>query len=186
MLRFLAALVLEVACTLFVLGCGSAPPAPPLMAPDVRLGPTLDLLRMATTGQDKVRLVAEGADRVHVLIASAALAQVFHVVVGPDGVAAPQVIRSNARPSKLDGTFDATGRLHALLDEEHLVLQDGRWRSSERSVWQDAGVKADRPSFVQGARDLVWTFAASGASMAQRPDAGSGAAAGAGIRSVHF
>ena len=85
------------------------------------------------TSRDKVRVVAESGDQVRVLIASTELRQVLELVVRPAGVVQRRVVRAQASPWTIDAAFDSSGRFHALIDTEHLVLEDGEWRESERT-----------------------------------------------------
>jgi len=132
--------------------------APP---PVVSLGPTIELLRVRT-GHDTVRVVAHGDESVHVLIASRELRQVFDVVVPRVGEPKRSVIKSDISASRLDGAFDAQRRLHALIDTEHMVLEEGVWHSSDQTPWRASGLKVYSARFVPGAPDLIWAFHVNG------------------------
>lgn len=144
-------------------GCATAPAVPQGKPPGVRLGPVLDLAKF-TTGEDRIQIVSGPADMVHVFIASAALRQVLEIRVRPYGPAEKQVVRSDVMPSSLDAAVDAGGRLHVLMDAEHLVWDGGQWRTAD-TVWRQTGIQAERPRFVRGNRDLAWTFTALGEQM---------------------
>lgn len=131
---------------------------PPARAPDVRVGPLIELLAVETS-RDKVKVVAESADQVRVLVASTELQNVLELVVRPEGVVQRRVVVAQASPWGIDAAFDAAGRFHALIDTEHLVLEGGGWRASERTPWGAAEVTAMRPAFfVAGAPNLTWAF----------------------------
>jgi len=137
------------------------PPAESAPPPTVHLGPTIELLQVRT-GHDTVRVVANSDGSVHVLIGSRELRQVFDVVVPRVGELQRRVIKSDISPSLLDGAFDAQHRLHALIDTEHMVLEEGVWHHSDQTPWQASGLKAYAARFVPGAPDLIWAFQVDG------------------------
>lgn len=169
--RYLAAFILGSALTIFMAGCETPPAKPPpqLNPPEVRLGPVLDLLKVSTT-QDIVRVVSSTSDQVHVLIASKALKQVIDITIGLNGMVEEQVVRSDCSPSTMDATLDGQGQLHILMDAEHWVLKDQKWRESAPTIWQEAGITVERPGFVHGAPQLVWTFTAFGKDIGSMPE----------------
>ena len=166
--RSLVAPILGGTLTLLLAACGTPPIEPRLNPPEVRLGPVLELLKV-NAAQDLVRVVSNAPDQVHVLIASKPLRQVLYIAVGPKGIIEQQLIRANVSPSTIDATFDGQGRLHVLIDSEHLVLENKAWRAAAPTVWQDAGVTVERPGFVHGAHQLLWTFTAFGKDMGATP-----------------
>lgn len=166
--RSCLALTLLCVLTILLSGCATTQEAPQRKPPDARLGPVLNLLKVSI-GPDKVRVVSGPSNLVHVLIASTALRQVLDIVVQPDGTIEQQVIRSNVSPSTLDGAFDAQGRLHVLMDAEHAVLEDGQWRTSISTAWQNAGINVQNPAFAHGAHNLIWIFSVLGNDMGAKP-----------------
>lgn len=154
------------ACTLVTLSSGCASPektsAPALVPPPVvKLGPTLDLLKVPPV-RDKVRAVAAPDGSVHVLIASTQLKSVTEVVVSPSGDIERRTVRSGVSPWHLDGAFDRQGRFHALVDLEHMIFEDGAWQQSDRTPWRGFESNIERARFVPGAPDLVWLFEVEG------------------------
>jgi hypothetical protein len=153
------------ALSVLLAGCQTpAPKAPavPTSSAELRAGPLIDLLS-AKTSHDRLKAVADPAGRVHVLIASDELHQVLEVIVGPKGVLERRVVRTGVSPASIDSAFDERGRLHALIGTEHMVFENGAWRTSPRTPWGEAGVKAEQASFVPGAPRLIWAFKVNGA-----------------------
>ena len=150
-------------CTFFSLfqGCATIPQLT-LKPPAVSLGPVLKVLT-AETGNDRVRLVSDPNGPVQVLIASSKRGQVVHVTVCEDGVSEPEIVLANGSPSRLDGAYDRDGRLHALIDTSHMVLENGGWRSSTHTPWEATGIAPSWAGFVPGAPALVWAFVVEGA-----------------------
>lgn len=141
-------------------GCATAP-KPALKPPEVSLGPVLTVLN-AETGSDKVRLVPSPKGPVQALIASSKRGQVVHVTVRENGVSEPEIVLANVSPSRLDGAYDRNGRLHALIDTGHMVLEDGTWRPDAHTPWEATGIAPSWAGFVPGAPDLVWAFVVEG------------------------
>lgn len=156
MKRSAAKLILTCFLAVVVAGCAtkqnSFETAP---APNVRLGKTIELLRVETA-RDKVRLVAEPDGNVHAIISSTKLNQVFDVLVGPEGVIDKRLIRSNVSPWQVDGALDADGQLNVLIDNLHLVFREGEWR--EVSTIPALNESNHYPRFVPGAPSLTWLF----------------------------
>jgi hypothetical protein len=160
-----------------LLGCATAPDTrkaqssldrPVARAPNVRVGPLIDLL-VVRSSRDRVKVVADSGNQVRVLIASTELRQVLELVVRPEGVVERRVVLAQAAPGTIDAAFDGSGKLHALVDDEHLVLEDGKWRVSERSPWREAGLTPLRGAFfVPGAPNLTWAFHVRGADVGAR------------------
>ena len=160
----LSSLALGCAVASLIAACATTNPAPPeatALPPNVRLGPTVDLLTVSTDG-DEVRAIAGSDGSVHVLIASTELRKVLEVVVPRSGELQRRVIRSDVSPSQVDGAFDAQGRLHVLIDTEHMILESGVWQRSDQTPWQASGLKVDAARFAQGAPNLVWVFQVNG------------------------
>lgn len=168
----LRVLMVSVGALAVILASSCSTPVPPepavsafrldVPAAAVRLGPIVDLLS-GRTSRDKVKAVADGDGQVRMLIASTELQQVVELVVRPEGVVQRRVVAPHASPWSIDAAFDSAGRFHALVDTEHLVLQEGVWRASERTPWRDAGVTPRRwAHFVPGAPRLTFAFHADG------------------------
>lgn len=146
-------------------GCATQPrPLPPPTA-DSRFQPgeTIELLRVPTV-RDRVQAVADAQGRVHVLVASTTLREVWHFVVDARGVQARYRVRPTDSADTVDAAFDKDGRLHALTDGDAWVFEDGAWRA-DATPWQNAGLKATATGFVPGAPDLVWTFHVDGSAL---------------------
>jgi hypothetical protein len=88
------------------------------------------------------------------------LYQVRHLVIGPQGAVSGETIRKGVpEPETIDLAFDRDGNLHALINDEHLMLKDGAWAGGLRTPWGAAGIKPFyHRGFVRGAPDLTWTF----------------------------
>jgi hypothetical protein len=129
--------------------------------PDVCLGPVYELLKVKTS-RDRVHVVLDRSGLGHVIVALTERKEIHHVVVGPEGVLEREIIRTCVSPWTIDAAFDATGLLHVLIDDEHLVKKDGLWRNLDRTPWKEACFEAAAPRFVPGAPDLIWAFPVEG------------------------
>lgn len=152
------------ALTAVVGGCAtSGPPAEPV-APRaaVTLGPVIALLDVPPT-TDRVRAVPAEDGRVHVLVASNGPRAVREIVVAPSGeVEHRRSVLTDVSVSHLDAAFDRDGRLHAIVDQEHLVCEQGVWRKSARTPWEALDVQPAALGFVANAPDLVWVLSVAG------------------------
>ena len=160
-LPFLAA---QCVAAILVAGCAATPEKtsiPAALPPKVRLGPVIELLKGPTV-RDNVRAVASRDGSVHVLIASTELHAIHEIVVPRSGPIERRTIRSDGSPSKIDAAFDARGRLHVLIDTEHLVAEGRAWRRVGQTPWRAAGLETVAAGFVPGAPDLIWKFSVSG------------------------
>lgn len=166
--RTLASRVALCCCAVSLsVACATIEPAPSEAAvppPQVRLGPTVSLLE-APTARDKVRAIAGSDGSIHVLVASTERREVVEVIVPLSAEVQRRVIRSQVSPSQIDVAFDARGRLHALIDAEHFVMEGGTWQRSDRTPWQSLASKPEVRRFVRGAPDLVWVFELSGTAL---------------------
>lgn len=145
-------------------GCATGgPPAEPAAPPAaIGLGPVVTLLDDPPT-TDSVRVVPARDGSVHVLVASNGPRIVREIVVSPSGeVQHRRTLLSDVSVSSLDAAFDRQGRLHALVDREHLVFEQGAWRKSTRTPWEGFESKPTAARFVANAPDLVWSFAIDG------------------------
>lgn len=147
---------------LLLAGCASEPvviqAGPP---PDVEFGPVLELLPRATSN-DQVETLVDASGRAHVIIAAKGTREIHHVTVAPDGAVQRELIGSGPSPWAVSAAFDAAGRLHVLLDEQHFVREASGWNSVESTPWSDAGLRALAPSLVQGPDGLLWSFTVNG------------------------
>jgi hypothetical protein len=160
----LGSLTFGCAAASLIAACATTTPAPPEATappPKVSLGPAVDLLTAGTV-RDRVRAIAGSDGSVHVLIASTELRKVFEVVVPRNGELQRRVIRSDVSPSHVDGAFDTQGRLHVLIDTEHMVFDSGMWQRSDQTPWRASGLKIDAARFVPAAPNLVWVFQVNG------------------------
>lgn len=151
-------LVIVLATTLAGCATDRAPsePAPP--PAEITLGPVVPLLDVPPT-TDSVRVVQGPDGNAHVLVASNGPRVVREIVVSPSGeVQHRRVVLSDVSASRIDAAFDRLGRLHALVDQEHLVCDEGVWRKSARTPWEGLEVRPAAARFVANAPDLIWTF----------------------------
>lgn len=151
-------LVIAMASTLAGCATDRAPsqPAPP--PAEITLGPVVTLLDVPPT-TDSVRVVLGLDGNAHVLVASNGPRVVREVVVSASGeVRHRRVVLGDVSATRIDAAFDRLGRLHALVDQEHLVCSEGVWRKSARTPWEGLGVRPAEARFVANAPDLVWTF----------------------------
>ncbi len=131
---------------LFLLGCAASGRGPLVVtdrpAPDVRLSPKIQLLDVpiqkisAAIGQD---------GRVHVLALASKPQELHHLVIGIEGVLNREVVTSSDSYDHLDIAFDSSGNLHAIVGEDHLVLEEGVWRTLQ---------KHSCSKFIRGGEDL--------------------------------
>jgi hypothetical protein len=153
-------------------GCATQVTPPPLPTQaDVRVGPEIELLAFKTTYGDLVRAVPDAEGRVHVLIAADELRVVYHVVVEANGVVRRTAVQSDVSPRSIDAAFDEHGRLHALVGDKHLYLDNATWVQSDPTPWAKAGLEIEQsslfseergPRFVRGASRLIWAFEVDG------------------------
>lgn len=137
-------------------------PATEPKPPGISVGPLIEILKVET-GNDKVKVIPDADGQARVLISSGKLRQVLEITVDPDGVVKRRVVRSGKSPESIDGAFDSQGRLHLMLDDEHLVLEGEVWQTSDQTPWQESGLKVRNARFVPGAPDLTWVFQVNGA-----------------------
>ena len=150
---------------LLLAGCATppAPRPPPTAADRFNAAETITLLRVPTV-RDRVAVVADTQGRMHVLVASTTLREVWHLVVDAHGVQARHLVRRDSSPAMVDAAFDREGRLHALTDTDAWVFEGGVWHA-DRAPWQNAGLQASTARFVPGAPALVWTFHVDGSAL---------------------
>jgi hypothetical protein len=148
---------------IFLSGCAMEPTKisehlPP--PPNATIGPEMQLLKIPTSTDDIASAVLDKLGKAHVIIAAERLKEVSYVVIGANGVLSSQVMLTHVTPNSIDLAFDREGRLHALIDDEHLMLKDGHWIGQLRTPWKEAGVHPvwGEPQFVKGAPDLTWAF----------------------------
>lgn len=147
---------------LFLTGCSATrAPSPQLKQPEVTLGPILEVLKVET-GSDKVRVVPDPNGQVHVFVASKKSDQVLHVTVRDNKVSEPKIVQTKVSPSRIDGAFDRKGKLHALIDTKHMILEDNTWQPSPLTPWTGTDVDVSGARFVPGATELIWAFEVQG------------------------
>jgi hypothetical protein len=124
---------------LLLAGCASEPVVRQAgTPPDVEFGPALELLPRATSN-DQVETLIDRDGRAHVIIAAKGSREIHHVIVSPDGAVERELIGSGASPWAVSAAFDAAGRLHVLLDEQHFVRDESAWNSVASTPWGEAG-----------------------------------------------
>lgn len=84
-----------------------------------------------------------------------------HIHVSAEGPASNEPIPVSGPIRSLDAAFDRQGRLHAYVNEQHLLRDADGWRSAGPTPWARVGI-AGEGLFVPGARDLTWAFTVQG------------------------
>jgi hypothetical protein len=118
---------------LFLFGC-AVPGRGPLVvtdrsSPDVRLSPEIQLLDVPI---QKIRVAIDQDGRVHALALTSKPPELHHLIIGIEGVLKREVVTGSASYDHLDIAFDSSGSLHAIVDEDHFVLEDGVWRTLQK------------------------------------------------------
>jgi hypothetical protein len=131
---------------LFLFGC-AAPGRGPLVvtdrsSPDVRLSPEIQLLDVPI---QKIRAAIDQDGRVHALALASKPPELHHLVIGIEGVLKREVVTSSDSYDHLDIAFDSSDNLHAIVDKDHFVLEDGVWRTLQ---------KHHCTKFISGGEDL--------------------------------
>jgi len=111
-------------------------------SPDVRLSPEIQLLDVPVR---KISAAIDQDGRVHVLALASKPPELHHLIIGIEGVLDREVVTSSDSYGHLDIAFDSSGNLHAIVDEDHLVLENGTWRKLSK----DPCVK-----LIRGGQDL--------------------------------
>jgi hypothetical protein len=94
-------------------------------SPDVRLSPEIQLLDVPVR---KISAAIDQDGRVHVLALASKPPELHHLIIGIEGVLNREVVTSSDSYDHLDIAFDGSGNLHAIVDEDHLVLENDKWR----------------------------------------------------------
>ena len=139
---------------LFLFGC-AAPGRGPLVvtdrsSPDVRLSPEIQLLDVPI---QKIRAAIDQDGRVHALALTSKPPKLYHLVIGIEGVLKREVVTGLDAYDHLDIAFDGSGNLHAIVDEDHFVLEDGAWRTLQ---------KHHCTNLISGGEDLYCTYRVEG------------------------
>ena len=130
--------------------------------PEVDLGPPLEIPNVAAD-LDGIRLVAIPAGDVHALIALSGQKQLLDVVLRRDGHSDRTVVAHYERLTEFDAAVDQSGTVHALINEQHWLLQGGAWVRSEKTPWAAAGIAGvQHVRLVPGAPRLIWCFEVQG------------------------
>ncbi len=177
------------AAALLLSGCATEPASepgpqlPPAPPPAADLGPEFEVSRIATHPY-AVNGVMDSAGRAHLIIAQVDTQvtlqekkDIRHLIIAWDGTVSAEpvttvvkpVIRHGVNPGSVDIAFDRAGNLHALVDDEHLVLKEGKWVGSQRTPWKEANIRFGEnnfesvrwltpPAFVKGMPELTWAF----------------------------
>jgi len=131
---------------LFLFGCATPGRGPLVVtdrsSPDVRLSPEIQLLDVPI---QKIRAAIDQDGRVHVLALASKPPKLHHLVIVIEGVLKREVVTSSDSYDHLDIAFDSSGNLHAIVDEDHFVLEDGVWRTLQ---------KHHCTKFISGGEDL--------------------------------
>ncbi len=114
---------------LFLFGCAGRGPLviTDRPSPDVRLSPEIQLLDVPI---EKLSAAIDQDGRVHVLALASKPPELHHLIIGIEGVLNREVVISSDSYDydHLDIAFDSSGNLHAIVDEDHFVLEEGTWR----------------------------------------------------------
>jgi len=94
-------------------------------SPDVRLSSEIQLLNVPIK---KITAAIDQDGRVHVLALASEPPNLHHIVIGMEGVVDREVLTSSDSYDYIDIAFDSSGNLHAIVDEDHFVLEKGPWR----------------------------------------------------------
>jgi len=93
-------------------------------SPDVRLSPEIQLLDVPVR---KISAAFDQDGRVHVLALASKPPELHHLIIGIEGVLNREVVTSSESYDHLDIAFDSSANLHAIVDEDHFVLEEGTW-----------------------------------------------------------
>ena len=112
---------------LFLFGCAGRGPlvVTDRPSPDVRLSPEIQLLDVPIK---RFSAAIDQDGRVHVLTLASKPPELHHLIIGIEGVLNREVVTSSDSYDHLDIAFDSSGNLHAIVDEDHFVLENGTWR----------------------------------------------------------
>lgn len=142
-----------VICVFFLNGCASVPPKivnPGAVPPKVNIGPEI---QMMTVSAKAVSAVIDMNGKAHVLIATSNSRELHYLVISPQGVVQSEIMKQTGSFDHIDMAFDGEDRLHAIVDNDHLILEKGVWSKIPENRCQ---------RFVQGGKNLFCTFAVSG------------------------
>lgn len=136
----------------FLFGCASRGPlvVKDRPSPDVRLSPEIQLLDVPTR---RISAAIDQAGRAHVLALTSNPPGLHYLVVGIEGVLHKEVITSVYSYDHLDIAFDGSGNLHAIVNEDHLVLENGRWHTLAKDPCR---------KLIRGGQDLFCAFQVEG------------------------
>jgi len=137
---------------LFLCGCASRDPLVvtdrPL--PDARLSPEIQLLDVP------IRIISAVIDqdgRAHVLALTSKPPELHYLVVGVEGVLHKEVVTSLDSYDHLEIAFDGSGNLHAIVNEDHFVLENGTWHTLPKDPCR---------KLIRGGQDLFCAFQVEG------------------------
>jgi len=130
-------LTFAVPIALFLSGCATGPPALSDISnakteARVQLSPQIALLNVPVR---EARAVIDSDGHVHVLAISRSR-DLYYLAIGPEGVTNPVIIRAEVTPHywspvNFGAAFDHVGHLHVLVNQNHLLLEDGLWRDAQ-------------------------------------------------------
>jgi hypothetical protein len=128
----------------FLFGCAGRGPlvVTDRPSPDVRLSPEIQLLDVPI---ERFSAAFDQDGRVHVLAFTSKPHELHHLVIGIEGVLSREVVTSLDSNDHLDIAFDSSGNLHAIVGEDHFVLEEGVWRTLQ---------KHGCIKFIRGGEDL--------------------------------
>jgi hypothetical protein len=142
-----------VICVFFLNGCASVPPKivnPGAVPPKVNIGPEIQLM---TVSAKAVSAVMDMNGKAHILIATSNPRELHYLVISPQGVVQSEIMKKTGSFDHIDLALDGEDRMHAIVDNDHLMLEKGVWSTIRENQCQ---------RFVQGGKDLVCTFTVSG------------------------
>jgi hypothetical protein len=137
---------------IFLCGCAGRGPlvVTDRLSPDVRLSPETQLLDVPIR---KISAVIDQDGLAHVLALASIPPELHYLVVSMEGVLEREVITSVDSYDHLDIAFDASGNLHAIVNEDHLVLENGTWRTLPKDPCR---------KLIRGGQDLFCAFQVKG------------------------
>lgn len=116
-----------------LLGCTGPPSRPDLNGPpEGVIAQGESPLKLLDFGPRVVSASMGGDGRVHVL-AMGRSRDVYHLVVSRNGVEQQDIVmHSSSGHAVIASSFDGAGRLHAVVGDQHILLQGDRWGTPEK------------------------------------------------------
>ena len=119
-----------VAFLFFFSSCASGPPirgsenAPP---PEIKITPEIELTGISVNNRFKAAIDYKGL--AHVIVPASDTGELYHLLVDERGTLQKEVVKKSGSYDRIDMAFDQKGDLYAIVDDDHLVLRDGKWQT---------------------------------------------------------